>query len=384
MMKVGVPSSLLSRSIPLAAARRSAPLATIARSIVTGRGSHQQHGGQQQHQQQSYGRRSGSQTEGMGGWIWASAAGAMVVGGSSVGEAMCELPKDKSDKVDWKAVRADICKLLEDDKYEKEPPGPVLVRLAWHASGTYDSATKTGGSNGATMRFTPESTDGANAGLHIARNMLAPIKDKYPNVSLADLWIFAGVTAIEEMGGPSIEFRPGRTDAPDASTVPPNGRLPDADKGQPNSTCQHIRDIFGRMGFNDQEMVALSGAHALGRCHTDRSGYWGPWTRAPTTFSNEYFRLLMEEKWSPKKTHEGKKWTGPLQYEDPTGELMMLPSDIALIQDKEFKRWVEVYAKDEDRFFKDFARAFKKLTELGVSFPEDDNILVKLKKLVLG
>lgn len=52
----------------------------------------------------------------------------------------------------------------------------------------------------------------------------------------------------------------------------PDGRLPDADKG-----ADHIRNIFYRMGFNDEEIVALSGAHALGRCHTDRSGFDGPW-----------------------------------------------------------------------------------------------------------
>ena len=53
----------------------------------------------------------------------------------------------------------------------------------------------------------------------------------------------------------------------------------------------------------------------MGRCHTDRSGYWGPWTNAENTFSNEYFRLLLEERWSPKATHRGKPWTGPDQYE---------------------------------------------------------------------
>jgi len=62
----------------------------------------------------------------------------------------------------------------------------------------------------------------------------------------------------------------------------------------------------------------------MGRCHTDRSGYWGPWTNAENTFSNEYFRLLIEERWSPKLTHNGKPWTGPDQYEDSTGQLMML------------------------------------------------------------
>jgi len=69
------------------------------------------------------------------------------------------------------------------------------------------------------------------------------------------------------------------------------------------------------MGFNDQEIVALVGAHALGRCHPTSSGWDGPWTRAPTTFSNEYFVQLADNKWKKKK------WSGPEQYEDPTGDL---------------------------------------------------------------
>lgn len=55
------------------------------------------------------------------------------------------------------------------------------------------------------------------------------------------------------------------------------------------------------MGFDDREMVALIGAHSLGRAHTDRSGYDGPWDFSPTVFSNEFFRLLVEEKWSWRK-----------------------------------------------------------------------------------
>lgn len=58
--------------------------------------------------------------------------------------------------------------------------GPTLVRLAWHASGTYQKSDNSGGSNGATMRFNPESNWGANAGLTIARRLLEPIKSKYP------------------------------------------------------------------------------------------------------------------------------------------------------------------------------------------------------------
>ena len=87
------------------------------------------------------------------------------------------------------------------------------------------------------------------------------------------------------MGGPEIPFRFGRVDETDGKKSPPDGRLPDADKGNgPDAgLAQHLRDIFYRMGFNDQDIVALSGAHALGRVHEDASGYWGPWTRAETS-----------------------------------------------------------------------------------------------------
>ena len=64
----------------------------------------------------------------------------------------------------------------EKDDYDDGSYGPVLVRLAWHASGTYDALTGTGGSNGATMRFAPEGDHGANAGLKMARDFLDPVK----------------------------------------------------------------------------------------------------------------------------------------------------------------------------------------------------------------
>merc|ERR1719356_109043 len=116
-------------------------------------------------------------------------------------------------------------------------------------------------------------------------------------------------------------MRWGRKDAPNRTQtscqmqVPPNGRLPDAAQGS-----SHVRDVFYRMGFDDREITALvGGGHALGRCHTDRSGFDGPWTFAPTTFSNEFFRVLFEEQWVPKK------WNGPKQFVNKSGGLMMLP-----------------------------------------------------------
>jgi len=236
---------------------------------------------------------------------------------------------------------------------------PMTVRLAWHAAGTFDAKDGTGGTNGAGMRFEPESLDGANAGLHIVRHILTPVQQQYPDVSFADLWTFAGASAIEFMGGPKVIHNFGRIDHADGKKCPAHGRLPDASQG-----AQHLRDVFYRMGFNDREIVALSGAHTLGRCHVERSGYDGPWTRHPLKFDNQYFKNLLYLEWRPKK------WEGPLQYEDvETGELMMLPSDLALRDDPQFRPIAELYAKDEQLFFKDFADAFAKLLSLGVPVP---------------
>ncbi|KAL8812060.1 MAG: hypothetical protein Q9200_001326 [Gallowayella weberi] len=267
-------------------------------------------------------------------------------------------------KNDYQKVYNMIAALLDEhDDYEDGSYGPVIVRLAWHCSGTYDKLTGTGGSNGATMRFAPEGDHGANAGLKAARDFLDPVKQKFPWISYSDLWTLAGVCAIQEMQGPVIPWRPGRKDR-DVSMCTPDGRLPDGAKEQ-----SHLRAIFGRMGFDDREIVALSGAHALGRCHTDRSGFDGPWSFSPTVVSNDYYRLLLSEKWN------FRQWDGPKQYQDmKTKSLMMLPTDMALIKDKEFKNHVERYAADNQAFFNDFRDVLVKLFELGVPFqskPED-------------
>ncbi len=204
------------------------------------------------------------------------------------------------------------------------------------------------------MRFEPEITDGANAGLDMMQKILQPVKAKYPELSYADLWTLGGVQAIKLMGGPDIPFKFGRTDEEDGVTCPMNGRLPDAAKG-----AEHLREVFYRMGFNDQDIVALSGAHTVGSCHENRSGFDGPWTTCPTQFDNEYFVNLVKLKWTERE------WDGPLQYTDVTGKLMMLPTDLALIQDAAFLKHVKVFAKDQDKFFEHFAIAFGKLIALG-------------------
>ncbi|KAK9371234.1 heme peroxidase [Lipomyces kononenkoae] len=257
---------------------------------------------------------------------------------------------------DYNAVRNAIRKIIPQASYDDGSAGPVLVRLAWHASGTYDKKSGTGGSNGATMRFKLEAEDEANNGLEYARKFLDPVKKQFPWISYSDLWTLAGVVAIEYMGGPDVDWKPGRVDDVDEQYVPPNGRLPDATKGE-----DHIRSVFYRLGFNDQEIVALSGAHNLGRCHGERSGFEGPWVPMPTRFSNTYFKLLLRSQW-----HRRKNSVGVEQYNDEDNELMMLPTDMALVKDPKFKPWVEKYANDKDAFYKDFAAAFGKLLELGV------------------
>jgi len=267
---------------------------------------------------------------------------------------------------DYASVRKDIAAILPKKDYDDGSIAPVLIRLAWHASGTYSKHDNSGGSDGATMRFGPESTDGANAGLKDARSFLEPIKKKHPWISYADLWTLSGVVAVEAMGGPKVKWNPGRKDLTEEdvkrqqakagkSPVPDNGRLPDAAQG-----VKHIREVFNRMGFNDREIVALIGAHTVGRCHKDRSGFDGPWTLTPTRFSNQFFVQLLNNKWTKRK------WDGPEQYSDPSGNLMMLPADLALLSDPEMAKLCKLYASDKKAFFDDFAAAFAKLLELGV------------------
>ncbi|XP_076945285.1 putative L-ascorbate peroxidase 4, peroxisomal [Bidens hawaiensis] len=212
---------------------------------------------------------------------------------------------------------------------------PIMLRLAWHDAGTYDVNTKTGGPNGS-IRTQEEYSHGSNNGLKIAIDFCEEIKSKHPRITYADLYQLAGVVAVEVTGGPTVDFVPGRKDS---TNSPKEGRLPNATKG-----AQHLRDIFYRMGLSDKDIVALSGGHTLGRAHADRSGFEGPWTREPLKFDNSYFVELL------KGESEG---------------LLKLPTDLALVEDPVFRQYLDLYAKDEDAFFNDYAVSHKKLSELG-------------------
>lgn len=212
---------------------------------------------------------------------------------------------------------------------------PIMLRLAWHDAGTYCAKTKTGGPNGS-IRNEEEFSHGSNNGLKKAIDWCEEVKAKHPKITYADLYQLAGVVAVEVTGGPTVDFVPGRKDS---KISPKEGRLPDAKQGPP-----HLRDIFYRMGLTDKDIVALSGGHTLGRAHPERSGFDGPWTQEPLKFDNSYFVELL------KGESEG---------------LLQLPTDKALVEDPAFRPYVELYAKDEDAFYRDYAASHKKLSELG-------------------
>lgn len=212
---------------------------------------------------------------------------------------------------------------------------PLMLRLAWHDAGTYDVKTNTGGPNGS-IRTEKELNHAANKGLKTAVDFCEEVKAKHPKISYADLYQLAGVVAVEVTGGPTIHFIPGRKDSLES---PEEGRLPDAKQG-----AAHLREVFYRMGLGDKDIVALSGGHTLGKAHKDRSNFEGQWTKDPLKFDNSYFVELL------KGESKG---------------LLKLPTDKALVEDINFRKFVELYAKDEDAFFRDYATSHKKLSELG-------------------
>ncbi|KNA18666.1 hypothetical protein SOVF_068620 [Spinacia oleracea] len=245
-------------------------------------------------------------------------------------------------------TRRDLCDLISTKQC-----APIMLRLAWHDAGTYDAKTNSGGPNGS-IRNEHELRHKANSGLKIAVELCEEVKANHPKITYADLYQLAGVVAVEVTGGPTIHFVPGRMDCADS---PDEGRLPDANRG-----AEHLREIFYRMGLSDKDIVALSGGHTLGKAHKDRSGFKGPWTKEPFKFDNSYFiELLKGEQWG----------------------LLKLPTDKVLIEDPRFRPFVELYAKDEEAFFKDYAESHKKLSELGFT-PPTTNSLGMITKATLG
>lgn len=316
--------------------------------------------------------------------------------------------------------------------------GPLLIRNAWHCAGTFRSTDGMGGCAGGRSRFEPERSWEDNTNLDKARALLAPIKMKYGDaLSWGDLFVLAGTTAIKTMGGPASEFCAGRIDAVDGTESLPLGPSPQQEKVaacQKNGKCKsplgattvgliyvnpegpakelidgtlvpdpdpkksalEIREVFGRMGMNDTETVALiGGGHAFGKAHgacplsaglppneniahpwighcgtgmgpdTVTSGIEGPWSTTPTKWSNEFFTALQDWKWE-KHFGPGGKWQWRIvNASGPLSDVMRLTTDIALLHDDTYAQIVADYAKDQTALDMAFDAAWFKLTHRG-------------------
>src|SRR5690348_5508288 len=178
--------------------------------------------------------------------------------------------------------------------------GGLMIRLAWHAAGTYRIADGRGGAGGGQQRFAPLNSWPDNANLDKARRLLWPIKQKYGRkISWADLMILAGNVALESMGFKTFGFAGGRADVwgPEELYWGPEGTWlgderysgerqlaeplgavqmgliyvnPEGPNGKPDpvAAARDIRETFLRMAMNDEETVALiAGGHSFGKTH---------------------------------------------------------------------------------------------------------------------
>ena len=260
--------------------------------------------------------------------------------------------------------------------------GHTQVRLAWHDSGTYDctvgSWPSCGGANGS-IRFAAELGHGANAGLAKGINVyLQPIKKRHPAVSWADLIQMGSALAVRQAGGPRIPMRYGRIDTASEAQCPAAGNLPDAmapfGDGSPDAAT-HLRRVFYRMGLNDEAIVALSGAHTLGRAWKERSGTVPHGVTNPTVYTAKDAVCRADGKPGvglPGGQSWTKNWlTFDNSYFKPTGgdaALLRLPTDSVLATDPGFKPFYLKFGASQPAFFESYAKAHKQLSELGSAF----------------
>jgi catalase-peroxidase len=213
--------------------------------------------------------------------------------------------KKEFKKLNLKALKKDLAKLMTDSQ-EWWPAdyghyGPLFIRLAWHAAGTYRTGDGRGGAGTGNQRFAPLNSWPDNVNLDKARLLLWPIKKKYgKKISWADLFILVGNVALDTMGFKTFGFGGGREDiwepeediywgsekewlgvnrysgkrdleqplgASHMGLIYVNPQGPDANP-DPLLAAHDIRETFGRMAMNDYETVALvAGGHTFGKSH---------------------------------------------------------------------------------------------------------------------
>ena len=207
--------------------------------------------------------------------------------------------------LDYEALKADIAAVMTDSQdwwpADFGHYGGLMIRLTWHAAGTYRVGDGRGGGGTGAQRFAPLNSWPDNANLDRARRLLWPVKQKYGRaISWADLLILAGNVALESMGFETFGFGGGRVDiwAPeediywgaerewladerysgDRELETPLGAVqmgliyvnPEGPNANPDPVAagRDIRETFARMAMNDEETVALiAGGHTVGKTH---------------------------------------------------------------------------------------------------------------------
>jgi len=348
--------------------------------------------------------------------------------------------------VNLEALKGDIEKVLttSQDWWPADwgHYGGLMIRMAWHSAGTYRVHDGRGGADGGQQRFEPLNSWPDNANLDKARRLLWPVKQKYGrNVSWADLMILAGNVALESMGFETLGFAGGRVDdwesdlvywGPETEMLGNDKRYneeselekplaavhmgliyvnPEGPNGNndPASAAKDIRESFGRMAMNDEEIVALiAGGHTLGKVHgatkadcvgsepaaaaieeqglgwmnkcgkgnaedTMTSGLEGAWTQTPTAWSILYLANLFRFEWEQNKSPGGGVVWVPTDksahaevsdahIEGKRNPPIMLTTDLTLKEDPEFRKIAERFLKNPKEFDAAFAKAWFKLT----------------------
>ncbi|MEZ5593452.1 MAG: catalase/peroxidase HPI [Gammaproteobacteria bacterium] len=365
--------------------------------------------------------------------------------------------------VDLKELKSDIEDVLKTSQdwwpADWGHYGGLMIRMAWHSAGTYRVHDGRGGADGSQQRFEPLNSWPDNVSLDKARRLLWPVKQKYGrDVSWADLMILAGNVSLESMGFETLGFAGGRVDDWESDRVYwgaetemlgnderyKDGELekplaavqmgliyvnPEGPNGNndPLSAAQDMRESFGRMAMNDEEIVALvAGGHTLGKAHGARpadcleaepaaaaieeqglgwknkcgkgnaedtmtSGLEGAWTSTPTAWSILYLDNLIRFDWEKVKSPAGATQWAPVDdaaqalvpdahIEGKRNPPMMFTTDIALKKDPGFRKIAERFWKNPKEFDLAFAKAWFKLTHrdlgprtryLGSEIPEE-------------
>lgn len=253
--------------------------------------------------------------------------------------------------------------------------GPILVRAAWQDAGTFDVNARdkpwpeAGGAIGSLINDHELNAE-PNRGLKKAINMyLKPIKEQNQQVSWADLLQLSSATAIEVMGGPKIPMRYGRIDGTPANPAPSPFGLPDPKAENP---AEHLRWVFCKYGMNDKDIVALSGAHTIGRAFKERSGAVEDNYVGGTVYTKRGCPYLGRS-----ETAGGRSWTKEWLTFDNSyftdmgngdAETVTLPTDRVLMEDPGFKPYFEAFKADQAAFFAAYATSHRKLSELGSKF----------------